>query len=171
MLFRSYHVFEKAGGDWLNGADLYHRDGNFDVFHYSPLMAAFLSPLGMLPSGFGNFMVRFVNFLVFFPALFCWLRARSFRAWTTRQCAVFLVLLGLLCHNDILDMQFTLLLSGLLLGTMAAVARERWFLAALLCALAVYLKTYPLALALLLDRKSTRLNSSHIQKSRMPSSA
>ena len=27
------------------------------------------------------------------------------------------------------------------------------------------------AIAILLDRKSTRLNSSHIQKSRMPSSA
>ena len=80
-----------------------------------------------------------------------------------------LVALRHMLPTDVLDTSrtFTLLAGALLLVTASGLRRgkHRAFVAAL------FLSAVSVPFNLLKDRKSTRLNSSHIQKSRMPSSA
>ena len=145
-----YAVFETAGRNWVQGEDLYDRDLELDVFHYSPLAGALLAPLGLVPTGIGNGLLRLVNMAAFLSAVWWWMRA-CLPDWLSagRRGSFFLVL-ALLCNNYLMDVQVNVLITGLMLGTMAAVAEKRWFVAAALCSLAVYLKVYPLALGLLL---------------------
>jgi hypothetical protein len=129
--------------------DLYNHRWRFHVFHYSPLAAVFFAPFAAFPTPLGNALLRTTNLLVFLPALCWWMRTALPGEWSPRQRASFFLLVALMCTDCLLDVQVNVLLIGVLLAAMAAVGRERWWLAAGLCAFAVHLKVYPAALALL----------------------
>ncbi len=72
------------------------------------------------------------------------------RTLTVRQRAIFYLSVALLSISPIVDVQLNNLTLGLMMVTMAAVACGRWNVAAFAVSLAVLIKAYPVALALVL---------------------
>lgn len=147
-----FDVFADAGRHWLAGESLYDvGNPNYLVlFRYSPLVAALLTPLAWLPGPAGNALVRLVNLAVLLPGLWWWARTALPRTLTAKHVAIFYLLVAFLSLSPLMDIQVNSLTLGLMLMTMAAVAVERRNLAAIAVSMAVLLKAYPIALALVL---------------------
>jgi hypothetical protein len=147
-----FAVFANAGRHWVRGEPLYEVDNpNYlALFRYSPLVAALLSPLAWVPGPAGNLMLRLVNLAVFLPGLWWWARTALPRNATANQRAIFYLLVALLSISPLVDIQVNNLTLGLMLIAVAAVAGDRWNLAAMTVSLAVLIKAYPIALALVL---------------------
>src|SRR5438128_2055000 len=60
-----YPVFIGGARDWLAGQEIYNKgrilDGSSDDFRYSPLIAALLTPLTLLPDEVGGILWRLLN--------------------------------------------------------------------------------------------------------------
>jgi hypothetical protein len=145
-----YPVFAQAGQHWRGGQDLYPAKDEFVQFRYSPLVAALLVPIGVLPDMLGCFVFRLANLAVYILGLALWLRVGLPRTFTERQEAVFYLLLAPLSINGLVNMQTNGLVIGLLLLTAALAASGRWNWSAACMMLACMIKVYPIAFALLL---------------------
>jgi hypothetical protein len=146
-----YTTWAQAGADWENGQELYRKSWQLDQdqFRYSPLTAALLVPFHHLPVRLGGVVWRLLNAAVFLLGFAAWLRTTPVPRTPPQQGMLFLLLVPL-SLSSLNNGQPNPLVIGLLLGALAAVAVERWTLAAALVALATALKVYPLALGLLL---------------------
>jgi hypothetical protein len=176
-----YPIFAGAARNWVEGLPLYSPGGppspDLDCYRYSPLIAVLLVPLGLLPDPVGGVLWRLLNGAAFLGGLAWWSRAAHSPpahrkqsalpepeapagAWLTEPEAparAWLALLVLpLAIGNLHNGQANLLVLGLLLAAMAAVAQERWTWAATCTALACLLKVYPLALGLLLATRYPR---------------
>jgi hypothetical protein len=145
-----YSIFAEGGRHWAAGEDLYTPRPGLDVFRNGPIVAVFCVPCGLLPDIAGSALLRAANCLVFLAGLFCWSRHALPRTLSPAQRAALFLLVVPLGARSLIDIQLNGLAIGLLLLGMAALARQRWSLAALGIALACFCKGYPLALALLL---------------------
>jgi hypothetical protein len=152
-----YHIFADAARHWQAEQDLYDRarPRSVEVFRNCPSVAVMLSPLAWLPVVWGNIALRIIGLAVLLPALWWWSRlvlagTREAEPDLPMRRAWFFLLVAGLCNNSLMDIQLNVLTLGLLIVTVAAVARERWNLAAIACALTVCAKAYPLALGLCL---------------------
>jgi hypothetical protein len=144
-----YPDFFTAGYNWVHGNDLYVRGGPHE-FRYSPLIAAFFVPFELLPIKFGEFLWRSVNFFAFVGGLYYCCETGIPRALSRCQkCAVFLLCIPL-AIGSLNNAQSNPLVLGLMLISVAAVARRRWTLCATAVTLATCFKLYPIALGLLL---------------------
>lgn len=147
-IHNTFQIFAQAGRNWQAGAGLYGSvSPTLDVYRYSPLVAALLAPLAMLPVGLASALWILANAVVFLVALNWWRRdvTPSRVSFAVIALAVLPLTIASL-HNG----QSNALVIGLVLAGVAAVARERWNLAAGFIALATLLKLYPLAIGLLL---------------------
>jgi hypothetical protein len=138
-----YPIFAEAGRDWSAGGELYEED--MAPFRYSPAVAAFFAPFALLPDGPGGALWRLLNAAVLLAGLAWWTRDAPSPGW---RAVVFLLVLPLAAGN-LHNGQSNALVLGLLLTATAAVARQRWNLAAVAVAVAVLFKLYPVALGLL----------------------
>jgi hypothetical protein len=120
------------------------------MYRYSPLVAALLAPLGMLPRPLDEILWRLVNLAVYLGALAWWSRAVLPRPLTAAQLAGLYLLIVPMSLGNLNNGQANLAVIGLLLAGTAAVAQRRWPLAGTAAALACLLKLYPLAVGLLL---------------------
>lgn len=146
-----YTTWAQAGADWVNGEDLY-RDTwapDQDQFRYSPLVAALLVPFHYLPVRLGGVVWRLLNAGVLLGGFAWWLRTAP-KVRTARQRGILFLLLMPLSLSSLNNGQPNPLVIGLLLAALAAVARDRWTLAAGFVALATALKLYPVAIGMLL---------------------
>ncbi|HMF15573.1 MAG TPA: glycosyltransferase family 87 protein [Gemmataceae bacterium] len=148
LTHNTFLIFAQAGRNWHDGASLYGSVAPpLDVFRYSPLVAGLLVPLSVLPIGLASSIWILINATIFLAALFCWQRAVSPSRFSFAILALAVLPLALAClHNG----QCNALVIGLVVAGIAAVAVERWNLAAACIALATFLKLYPLAVGLLL---------------------
>jgi hypothetical protein len=140
--------YEPAGRNWLHGEDLYQLKSA--TCRYSPLVNALFAPLALLPTPVGAMIWRSVNAGAFLGGLFWWLRAYAPPRWTRSHWAWVFLLVIPLAVPTINSAQANPLLTGLILAGTAAAGRGRWNWAAIFIAGAVFLKIYPIALALLL---------------------
>jgi hypothetical protein len=147
-----YTTWAGAGHDWVIRRDLYRNTWEWhqDQFRYSPLVAVLLVPFSYLPEGLGGVMWRLLNAAVLLGGFAWWLRAAAPRRTTPREQAALFLLMLPLSLGSINNGQPNPLVIGLLLAAAAAIGRDRWNLAAVCVMLAVALKVYPLAVALLL---------------------
>jgi Glycosyltransferase family 87 len=147
-----YPVFAGAARHWLAGEDLYDsvNSNSLDVFRYAPVAAVLLTPLGGLSDAWGSAALRGAGLALFLPALWYWCSLAFPRAFTRREIWKCFLLVAALCSSSLMDVQFNIITIGLMLLSMTFVEKERWWLAALTCGLAVCLKAYPIALALVL---------------------
>jgi hypothetical protein len=145
-------LWHNTGQAWLHGADLYDLHGASERwgYRYGPLIAAVLAALAKLPLGPATALLRLANAAVLLAATLSWLRYAAPGKLEGGARAAFLILLGILSVPNLESSQLNPLVIGLLLGSATAIHGQRWNLAAGLLALAVVLKVYPLALALLL---------------------
>lgn len=146
-----FTTWEQAGADWEEGRDLYRTTWNpdQDQFRYSPLTAVMLVPFHHMPIRLGGAVWRLLNAVVLLGGFALWLRSAPLER-TARQRAILFLLLAPLSLSSLNNGQPNPLVIGLLLASLAAIDRERWWLAAVLVALATAVKVYPLAIGLLL---------------------
>jgi hypothetical protein len=152
-----YPIFALASEKWRTGQDLYLQT-KYDVYRYSPLVAAALVPLGLLPMSLGGVVWRFLGAGVYLAALSWWGRTMMARQdlsaadqGTKRTwLAVFFLLVLPLSLDNLNNGQSNVLMIGLVMLGVLACGSERWVLAAMCLAAACLFKIYPLAVALLL---------------------
>ncbi len=143
-----YNIYAPAARRWWYGENIYVR--LIDYYRYSPLFAVVLSPLAMLPDGWGNALWKVLNGLALAGALGVWARRLLPGPLSRGQHAgLFLLALPLALHSMYIGQANVLMLAALLAG-MAAAAEDRWNLCAACLAAATLIKGYPLALALVL---------------------
>lgn len=143
-----YPVFAHSGRAWLEGQSPYN-DPQF-LFRYTPLSAAVMSPMAMLPEPLGSVLWRWINYAALLAATVFFHR-RVIQPWCPHLNLAWLGLCLLpLAVSNLNNGQSNPLLLAMILTALAAVHVQRWNLAALCLAGAAFLKIYPIALALLL---------------------
>jgi hypothetical protein len=152
-----YPIFALASQRWLAQDDLY-APSQYDVYRYSPLVAAGFAPLGLLPLGLGGIVWRALSVTAFLAALAWWgQRMRQDKAAPVEgasarpSCTALLFWLCLpLSIDNVNNGQSNMLLIALLIAGTLACGSRRWNLAAFCVALACLFKVYPIAVGLLL---------------------
>jgi hypothetical protein len=163
-----YPIFAQAGRDWRAGTDVYHLGPSapgwdlvrppapapvgwgLESYRYSPLVASFFVPLGVLPDRLGQLLWRLLNAAVLVAAVLWWLRRAAPYPLSRAQQGFFLLALVPFSVGSLNNGQTNPLLLALLLAAVTATAVWRCNLASLCLALAFWLKLYPLAFGLLL---------------------
>jgi hypothetical protein len=132
------------------GRSIFGRGADGEPFRYSPLTAALLAPLHVLPVWLGNVMWRLLNAGVLLGGFAAWLRGPlPWRPDAVQQALLFLLLLPL-AMGSLNNGQTNPLMTGLLLYAVAFAGADRWNAAAACVAGAVALKAYPLTMGMLL---------------------
>lgn len=143
-----YPPYIGAARNWIAGADLYGPD-RMD-FRYSPLFAVVFTPFTMFPDRAGNIVWRWLNFAAYLGAVVWWMRGVLRQPSKDKHWSIFLLSLLPLSAPSLNNGQANSLMVALMLCAMVLVNERRWMFASALLALAVHLKLYPLALALVL---------------------
>jgi hypothetical protein len=153
-----FDIYAAAGRAWSGRADLYERlPGASDVFRYSPLFAALIAPLTVLPDGVANAAWKVLNAGVFLLGLGAWCR-RGLPAAPLgpgRTGLVFLLALPV-AVGSLFNGQANLLVAGLVLLAATTAAEGRTWASAAALAAATLVKGYPVVLALLLVARHPR---------------
>ena len=146
-----YTIYSDAGRHWIHGSTAYEFSAEHDVYRYSPIVTVLFTALGSLPDAVGGILWRWLGVALMVGG-FAFACRTIYPHWaqtnaTDRQWLWLMILPFSIAnlHNG----QANLHMTGLLLIAAAAVARERWNLAAVCLAAACFLKIYPISLALL----------------------
>lgn len=139
-----YPIFSEAGRRWSAGETLYIPPTyELDQFRYTPTVAAFFAPWGLMPDRVGATLWLALSGALFLGSIVAW-----WRDPTTTGLALILsipISLGSLNNG-----QCNALICAMSLLAMMAFQREWWTLAAVAVTVAVLFKVYPLSLGLLL---------------------
>ncbi|MBM3979542.1 MAG: DUF2029 domain-containing protein [Planctomycetes bacterium] len=146
-----YDIYAIGIRNWWHGVDLYPRQAETgELFRYSPAFALTAGPFALLPPGAGNATWKLFNLGAFALGLAVWAkRGQAGPLSANRTAALFLVAFPIVMGN-VYNGQANLLVMGLVLLALAAVARDRWWGAATALAAATLIKVFPVALALVL---------------------
>src|SRR5262249_54068885 len=141
-----YPIFALASQNWLAGASLYGQTP-YDIYRYSPLVAAAFVPLGFLPLWLGGVCWRLLEAGVYATALLWWFRSMTaedlspnlkgpgfwFQHPSKRHDrngpAIFFLLVLPLSLDNLNNGQSNLLMIGLVVLAIVACGAERWNLA------------------------------------------
>jgi len=143
----AFTVYRLAGSHWLSAQHLY---GDWRGFVYSPIAAVFFAPFGSLPPGWGNLCWTWLNAGIFLLGVAAVLASGIYPGIKPRHRGIVFLLIVPLVLGNLDTGQANPTVIGLLLLAVAAVPAERWSLAALCVAIAIYFKIYPLAVGLIL---------------------
>jgi hypothetical protein len=143
----AFTVYRLAGSHWLSAQHLY---GDWRGFVYSPIAAVFFAPFGNLPPGWGNLCWTWLNAGLFLLGVAAVLASGIYPGIKPRHRGIVFLLIVPLALGNLDTGQANPTVIGLLLLAVAAVPAERWSLAALCVAIAIYFKIYPLAVGLIL---------------------
>ncbi len=152
-LHTNYPHFEYGARQWLAGEDMYERcDVGYVIldYRYSPAFAVGMVPLAALPARVGALAFSWLNLAGFYFALRALVRHVLPGRWTPQQQAVFLILVLPASARMFWAVQSNPLVLALVVFGAVAVSNGRWWPAAVLLALAVHIKIWPIAAALLL---------------------
>ena len=145
-----YPIFAGAGRHWREAGDLYAMPDGREPYRYSPLVAAFFVPFSLLPDGPAGLLWRLLGSAVFLSGLAWWGRTALPPGPARSRWALLLLLPAPLTLGNVHNGQANLLVLGLLLVAVAAVASDRLNVAAICLAVACVFKLYPIAVGLLL---------------------
>jgi len=143
-----YDIYSAASRRWMAGQDVYIRTREY--YRYSPLFAAALTPLAVLPDEWGGVIWKFVNCGLYAWGIGAWVRRLYPGEFNpTQVAALFLLALPMSLHSMYNSQANLMMLASLLLGV-AAAADGKWNRSAAWLAWATLIKGYPMALAFLL---------------------
>ena len=149
-----FPVWKLAGHDWLTSHDLYDdKQGGDPIrfgYRYSPLVAGLFTTCDLVPERLGNVVWRIFNIAAFLAALGWWLNKGLPFECSQLQRGLILLMAAPLALGSLNNGQVNLLLIALMLAAVTACGVGRWNVASLCLGLAIMLKIYPVALALLL---------------------
>ncbi len=145
-----YPVFAEASRHWWADQSLYAPYEGLDYYVYSPTMAVALTPLAVLPDRLGGILWNLLSIGLLYWAMRVLVRCVLPGEWSARREAALLALVWVNSVRGVWSGHSNALLLALAVFGLAAVARRRWWRAAALLALPVYIKIWPLALVMLL---------------------
>jgi hypothetical protein len=147
-----YPIYAQAGHHWAHGNSLYLTASPpyHTEYRYSPFTALLLVPLQALPEWLGGVGGRMLSALMFLLALRYWLSRGVPDGISSKQRSLIFLLTIPIAVTSLNNGQLNLPVIGLLVLACAATSESRWWLAGFCLALAIGVKIYPLALALLL---------------------
>ena len=149
-------IYLDAAQRWQRGADLYEYVPPHDVYRNPPGVAAAFVPFTWLPERLAGLAWRWLSAAVFLVGLVAWVRhglPRPLKPWESGLLVALTVPFALPSLNN---GQTNLVIIGLLLLGVTAVARARGWAAGAWLALASYVKVYPAAVAMLLAAAAPR---------------
>jgi Glycosyltransferase family 87 len=142
-----YPVFATAGKAFSEGKPLYaSREG---AYRYAPAWAAFFALGNDQPQQVTSSIWRLLNLAVLIWAAYRF-QKWFFPLWNNVQISTWWFMMFPICLGSFNNAQANLLLLGLLLGAIVTFGEKRYTLCGILLAIAISLKIYPIALALLL---------------------
>lgn len=142
-----YPTFALAGHTFAKGEPVY---GNYEAhFRYSPAWAAFFSIFNLIPDQIASIAWRLLNLVILTWGAYRFQKC-CFPEWPDLACSLWWVGLFPFCIGSFNNAQANLLLLGLLMGSVATFAARQSTLSGILLAIAISLKVYPFAMALLL---------------------
>lgn len=140
------NIYQAAGQRWVNGLPLYNGTGF--GFVYFPTSAAIMSVFAYFPMNLFAFSFRIISVGVMLCGLYCF--SAIFKAEFSTRIYFFTTLISvILCQSCIQEGQMHLLIAGLALLGLAAIANKKWYLGAFYIALSVALKPTAIVIALL----------------------
>lgn len=142
-----YKTFHSAGVHFKSSETLFGPiPDDEDLYRYSPTIAASMMPWTWIPMGVGAVLWRALQAAFLFLAIRAWAKVAVPEVpWPL------LALLALpLVIGNIHNAQINPLLAALMLATGVLFFHERYWLAAVMIAIAAFVKIYPLSLGLLL---------------------
>jgi len=146
----TYPLFHDASLAWWNGVNVYDRDVFEGDYRYGPSFAMVLGPIAWLPYEIGAVLWALMNVGVAFCAIWA-LAQRVLPGMQSPLARNLLLAVSVFPSAHCLySSQTNLLIFSLVAFAAIAILDERWWLAALLLALPVHIKVWPLAGALLL---------------------
>lgn len=145
-----YKVFAAASHNWWADASLYAEHEGLDIYRYSPAFAVAFTPFALLPDCLGQILWNLLSIAVLVGGLRAFARDVLPESWPPGRQGAFLVLALTVSIRGIWSAQSNALLIALVMLGAAAVAKRRWWTAAILLAVPVYVKLWPIALVLLL---------------------
>ena len=145
-----YRYFPESARHWWADLNLYGSYPGFDPFRYSPTFAVAATPFGLAPDTWGEiaWIVCSVGLLLW--ALRSWARVMLPGGWSIGREAAFLGLALPASIGGIWSSQANAIILASVLFAMLAIRRERWWSAAWLLAMPVFIKIWPLVVALML---------------------
>lgn len=146
----TYPLFRSASLAWWNGVSVYDREMFGSEYRYGPSFAMVLGPIAWLPYEIGAVLWALMNVGVAFWAT--WALARRVLPGVQSPLAGNLLLAVAVFPSAhcLYSSQTNLLIFSLVAFAAMAILDERWWLAALLLAIPVHIKVWPLAGAMLL---------------------
>ncbi|HEX5273604.1 MAG TPA: glycosyltransferase family 87 protein [Gemmataceae bacterium] len=145
-----FPVFAASAAHWWADEPLYCFYPSLDLFRYPPPFAVALTPFGALGPRAGGILWSWVGMAVYAAGLWRFARRVLPVDWPRGRAAAFLALGAVVALPSLWNAQSNPLVVGLLLLGASAVARGRWWAAAILFAAATWLKLTPLLPAVLL---------------------
>jgi hypothetical protein len=142
-------IYLNAAVRWQVEADLYDSALPLDHYRNPPIVAAFFVPFSHLPPKVAEIGWRMLNLVAFLLGFVAFLQ--QFHPWLTRLqlgfacCSVSFLILPSFNNG-----QMNLLMAACCVWAITLAERREWWLAAGWLTLAILLKTYPIALAMLL---------------------
>jgi hypothetical protein len=135
--------------DWWKGESLYRYTPGLGHFPYLPTHAILLTPFAVLGLAAGGILWTWLNMAVYVIGLRR-LIADVLGEPARRREATYLFLAMIGAIRGIWNAQGNAIIIGLFMLAAAALVRRRWWLAAVLMTIPVHMKTWPIAMALLL---------------------
>ena len=146
----TYPLFRVASLAWWDGVNVYDREVFGGEYRYGPSCAMALGPIAWLPCRIGAVLWALMNVGVAFWAIRA-LAQRVLPGMQTPLARDLLLAVSVFpCAHCLYSSQTNLLVFALVAFAAIAILDERWWLAALLLAIPVHIKVWPLAGALLL---------------------
>lgn len=147
----NYSDYRVGVTQFRNGQNMYlDLPAVFD-YRYGPVFACGLMPLACLPDRLGGLLFAWINLGAMLGAVRLMIARRLLPGdWTPFREGLFLLLVLAGSARMIWSIQINPLVVALVIAGAVAILEERWFLAAFLLALAVHIKVWPIAAALLL---------------------
>jgi hypothetical protein len=142
-----YPAYVEAGRNWRDGQDLYKSSGGY---RYCPPVTVLFAGLSHLPHGAAGILWRVIGVVAFLGAMGWWAKTGLPRTLSRSEVGLLFLLAAPLALSSLNNGQANILLAGLLVLSVTSSANKRWNLAAVCLTLAILLKAYPIALALLL---------------------
>ncbi len=144
-----FDIYAIASQAWWAGDDMFIRQQEtHELYRYSPAFAVLVSPFAALPPGCGNALWKLANAGIFLGGLWVWCRRGLPGPLTRDQIAAVFLFAVPAASGSLYIGQANLMMTGLVLLGLTAVAEERWWWAAGYLAAATLFKVFPLALAM-----------------------
>ena len=143
-------MFAKASHEWIAGRDIYTNPIPSDPYRYSPLIAALLAPLSVLPDTLAAILWRLIGTGAYLLALYWWTQRGTPKPMNRESQWWMLLLVFPMSIESVSNGQSNELILALLLVCVTAAALDRWYLTAICAALAASFKIFPLSIGLLI---------------------